>query len=240
MRSKLFNLIDTSDADWKSFVENLKVLLSTDFEFIDLCLENFHSRIRAESRFEIEKIYESISNKFSVPQSLVSSSYRILTSILNWTIDDKLSTDSPEHWAADLQELKAIDSEQSDTLLELIRRLKSDFSQQAELELLKKRSGTGVLPSFVSIRYTTELRAIKKGEYILGSDLSDYEVNIKGLVPIASLSIEFYSQDQKEIYFQATESEVQQMINCLQAAVKDLNALKKYMKPSETDIHPGR
>lgn len=138
---------------------------------------------------------------------------------------DPSATDSPEDIVSDFADLEIIPTDtDSSKFLHLLTALKQ-FAIQDKPKRLTEKFLKGMFPTLNSIGTTVELRAILDPPYDPSLPVSDYTPNVSKLIAIASINLKLDNHPHSPFFFQATVPEIQQIIDRLQATIREMTTL---------------
>ena len=85
------------------------------------------------------------------------------------------------------------------------------------------------MPTFTRLGVTVEVRPVRGERYHWGTPVEDYEPEMLGSIEIASINIGVDEGTPKDLYFQADENDLDDIISSLRAAKKEMAALREYL-----------
>ncbi len=138
--------------------------------------------------------------------------------------------DEPAEFLKDLIELQLLPSseidEASDFLLDFFTEIQKDNDRR-----LRKIYAGSMLPNYIGITTTVDLRAVIKNPY--GSDkpnedIESYKPECIDFVPVVLVKLRRSSGDPREFKFQLECDDLQLLIKSLKASLKDLESAKDY------------
>jgi hypothetical protein len=95
-----------------------------------------------------------------------------------------------------------------------------------------------VLPFFKSLGCTVEVRPIRKDVFRWGQSVETYAPEILGTVMVASIHIGVDEGAMEDFYFQASERDIDNIIDSLRVAKKEMTAMREYLRLDSTgNIH---
>ena len=137
--------------------------------------------------------------------------------------------DSPKDWVADLLTEGLVESKDSTKLLKIVSYINEDVSKLNENVACLRRAESGVLPNFTSIETTVELRAVNKNSFSITDNISEYLPDIIDVAGVVSVNLSVSRSVNENVCFQATPNEIRHLINELESALMDIEALEKYV-----------
>jgi len=226
MKSKLFSRFDLQDKDNEQFVKDLHQLLGLSEEQREFVLSAMPSLSRAIVKAAEKKVLDDLESQTHLKLVDIGHAVDIIRFFTRKMLDDVTEDDTPEAWAADLQSLKVLDAKQAEVFSKFLTRLKSDFLP--ELATIRKglMYGAGILPSIKGGGTTVELRGVFDKTFSWGTSVEEYAPELRDLVAVVSVHLIFDQGLPDEIWFQATQDEIDLLISELQAARKQADMLK--------------
>lgn len=227
MKSKLFSRFDLKADDNKSFVDDLKNILSIEQEKRKEIIKIIIEYTKTFSNKQADKMIEKLSTELDLDIAKINNALVVLTFLMDKIIDDSFSSDTPIKWIDDLIEMSVIKREESKEMLEIFNEIwdlaKNEY-KKVDTEQTYKR---GALPIVKSIGYTVELRGIFKDEFTYGGNIDEFNPELVDFMPIISVGITTESDKQKNRFvFQAEENHLKRIIDVLSSAIKEANILK--------------
>ncbi len=135
--------------------------------------------------------------------------------------------DTPEAITDDLQELQLVQQEERVKFLELLRLLKDEITPKQQEQEIKRASESGVLPMLRGVGTTVELKGVRTENFHWGDSIDTYTPNFSGVVPIVSAAIVLDSGTPDRFTFQMTSRNLEDVLDSLQAARRDLVKLEE-------------
>ncbi|MCY3022161.1 MAG: hypothetical protein NTW87_24380 [Planctomycetota bacterium] len=231
MKSRLFTaVLDDPNADGaKTFARHVRELVGVTEDARKLCLDALPSVRAALTERERDKIVEELVKASNAAPQAVRHSLAIQNYLADILLNDKVPADDYKKWADDLLELQWLKQEHRAVFESTISALVSTHLPKLRSEYDKRRTRSGVMPTFSSFGITVEVRPIRKDRYRWGTNVDDYRPEILGTTMIASIHIGVDEGSPEDFYFQADEQDIDNMISSLIAAKKDMSALSVYL-----------
>lgn len=221
MVTKLFTSVGI-DVDFK---EDLHQLMGIPQEVVKDCIKALPYMASSDGRSKYNEIIGGIVTKHKTSELAIRSALAVLFFFANALNDDDYIDDSVEDWGKDLVEKEFLDEPRLLLFIEYVNKIKKDVSEQFQTSIAIKRCSRGVLPSFSAVGTTTGLRSVSKVSFDHAKHLKEYLPKIEGLVPIISINVE--TDDDSNFSFQATESQLKELIATLQASLTEVKKLKE-------------
>ena len=153
-------------------------------------------------------------------------------SVLRFLLDALMKRDTPERdyddWASDLLEYDLLANKHMSTFKQVVDYLVSKILPEVAPLIKERRAASGVLPVLASGSASVEMRAVRETLYRWGRPVDEYEPEVVGVTPIASIHICVDEGQVEDLYFQADEQDLEFLISMLLAAKKDIRALRAY------------
>lgn len=236
MKSLFFRSFDPNREGNKTFVGDLRSLMALPPERrSQLASAEIEKRLLLTE--EEKRQYEDrLFKLFDAAQEIdARAGAAVLSNYCDWlSRHPDWIEDSPEAQADDLVDLGLIDASQSRGYAEIARDLLTLAKDKLLPALLRKRTERGVLPSLSSLGVTVEMRALVDPLYKWPEVPTDYSPKIRDLVPVVSLSLGATGREAK-FFVQLSEGELSYLLSNLEAARKDLAALKSYVDSNRRD-----
>jgi len=228
MKSNLFNSSQLGSIKSKEtpFIRDLAMILSQSDIDLNKIFKNRdlirYNELKTERKRK--EFFTDLNERTNVQEQTVQMLYALLFAFIELISDYE---DSPEDIASDFIERELIPEDNKSKLTIFIT--KAFNYRTTFLENKKKRSTlTGVFPRFKGIGNTLEYRAVIENEFYIGDKISDYQPVIKGFLPIASIVLK--NDFDEKFHFQATESDLEDIINQLESIMKQINSGNKIQK----------
>jgi len=215
--------LDYSDLT-ESFKENLEFLWEFPEEgrkaILPYLTEIFKTETKAEREIALDKAIKEIGGN-------TEKNLRIIELLLQIYSSWNPIQDTPSNFVKDLEDLHFIPIEKRDDvlafLLEFFSIVEADNSRR-----LKKIHAGMILPSFIGFHSIVEFRPIIKKPFgtSLNNRIENYNPECIDFIPVFIVQIERDDVQPRTFEFQCEESDIDKMINTLQAVKKDLETSK--------------
>lgn len=231
MASQLISLAfdDPTTEKARAFARHLRELVSLDKADLNRCLAALPEFQLTRTSTQERELLDRVSLECVAERPQVHHAISILSFFADGLLSDEILDDDYQLWVSDLIERELLDSDQSDNLQVILRRLVRDFLPSLRGLTEEQLTAGGVLPSFKVLGYTVEVRPIRKQIYRWGRDVDKYQPQILRTVQIASIHIGVDAGPVKDIYFQADGVALNNMISTLKAAKKDMAAFGQFL-----------
>lgn len=234
MKSRLFSAFDEKDEENKEFVRHLGRLVAMPVEDQNACLDAFPRFVRARTAAESHQVSRPVEAQTGDREAHILDIFRLLRFFLEkMMLDPETREDSVADWAEDLLKLGLIADDARGSFVGCIERLRDEILPMVRGDVLERIYAAGVLPTINEFGVTVEFRAVQTDKYRPDSAAADYTPNIVGMVPVASLHVGVDRGAVNDFCFQADERELDMMINALEAAKKEIAALKQFVSRSQ-------
>jgi len=208
---QLFNL---SDKEIQDFLAILPVIRLT--------------RLRSKDKEILESFFK-IHPNLTRPQ--IESSYSALNFFLTQLMNTDLPNDDYTKWGTDLETLNLLEKKNHERFERLISSLRKIIEDSISKEVARRKSAQSVGPLFWGCSIAASIRGVLKNEYTSGAPAEGYQPEVVDSTAVATFNITLKedSGEKKDVYFNAEESDIDYLINGLQAAKKELAALRDYI-----------
>ncbi len=232
MKSKFFSRFDIKAKNNKDFAEDLTYTLTIEEGNLSICLKAVGKFLFEQIPLEKEHILDQVERETELPRIKFSKAMTVMALFLRALSEPETQDDTPADWAADLQELGLIDSEDKDKQAVFMKMAESIQSESTSFRdmFTRRRYTAGVLPMLESFNHSVELRAIQEEKYKWGDDINKYKPSIIGTVPIVSINIGTDVSQNNQFYFQIKEDDIELLIDKLRAAKIEIDLLNQYLK----------
>lgn len=211
------------------FAQQLREAMNLSKSELDACLRGLPQLRLVQTSAQQEKLLDELSQGDASSRPRIALSLSVLAVFFEALLHEELPAAEPEFWSEDLVELGWLDQKSRDVFDAIIARLRGAVA--AVRPLLQRRSAArGILPSFTKFAVTVEVRAVQPAAFETGMPLEDYRPVTLDVVPVYSVQVGVDAGHPKDFYFQMGEDEIDQLIDALRAAKKDLASLKSYLK----------
>ncbi len=236
-KSRLFADFRPSDETREDIVRDIAVLLSLPEKVINELPAHLSSFIVATYEDERRDLVKSLADIAGRDLADIKGVFRLLAFFARGSIDDdKLSEDAPSDWVDDLINEDLLVVTHKGQMLHVLELVKEKVGADLLAEAMSALYETGIVPTLTGHGTTVELRGIQKSKYRPFTPLSNYEPIISGLVSVVTVSLVIRDTDRKEperVVFQATEKQLEDLINVLKASLEDARALKNSYRELE-------
>lgn len=232
MRSRLITAAfdhPTGDAA-TTFARHLRETLDLDEADRNACLDFFPRVHLARTDRETQKVVDDLAAARQVERHKLEHGLSIMGFFVKALLSEALPDNDPGLWADDLQELGWVDDSSRAAFEAMLESVRSRLLPQMRPLVDEKRAAAAVLPSFESLGITVEVRAIRKDVYRWGTRIEEYRPEVLGTTSIACVHIGMDVGMPKDIYFQADEKDLDNIIASFVATKKDMAALRAYLK----------
>lgn len=136
--------------------------------------------------------------------------------------------DTPQTFLTDLGELQLVPQEKAEEaksfLLDFLAEVEKDNDYR-----LEKSFAESLLPTFKQCATVIDLRAVIRNPYgsAFENKIQEYEPTCIGFAPVVVVRLSRDTSDAKSFLFQCEEDALQNLIDSLSAALKDLKAAKR-------------
>jgi hypothetical protein len=233
VKSRLFSAF--SEKSNEDFSRDLARLLALGPEHQGVYLEAFPAFALARMSSEGTEIARSVEAQTGHRQADVTDVFALLVFFMDKILFDRRTReDTVDAWADDLIELSLMAEESREKFVTLMQKLKDDILPGVRDDALSRRYEIGLLPSLTEFGATVEMRAVRRDPYDPLSKIEEYTPDIVAATPVVSLHVGVNTGAVTDFFFQADESELDMIIRSLQAAKKDMSALKEFLAASRT------
>lgn len=226
MNSRLFSSFDPETDENRGLNKDLRSLLALSTSARDACIRRLPDFLLSETPEQTKRIVDDLNNEESVSGLQCMSVFQLGRFFTRAMLKKSSREDPTQAWADDLIELDLLSRPESASFVEIVERIRRDTLPSVGPRLREREYATGVLPSLRSCGVTAELRGIVEDHFHWGNPIDEYQPNILGIVPVASIQIGVDSGMQKNFFFQASKSDLQLLIDVFVAARVDLESLE--------------
>jgi len=235
MKSRLLTTVfDDPEADAaKQFARDLRETLGLSEDQRKTCVDAFPEVKLTRTTTQERAVVGNLATKLEIPRSGLEHALNVINFFAEALLSDAIPNGDCDLWADDLDELGWIDHASRPAFEALLDQLTSASS---DLQFQKRRRGAagGVLPSFQSMGCTVEVRPIRKTIFRWGQDVAQYTPEILGTVMVASVHVGVDEGAVKDFYFQADDVAIDNIIDSLRAAKKEMAALGQFLNLGST------
>lgn len=232
MKSRLFTTIfDDSEAEnAKTFARHLADLMSLKPDARTVCLETYEELRLKRTRSQRKPVLEALIPKCKADRHVVEHAILIIDFFVDALLTDELPDTDPTIWFDDLLFAGWIKTDAKSEFDRMIEYLRTTVTPQLKPVLTRRRAAGGVLPVLTGGGFTTEIRSVRKEYYRFGTPAREYQPEVVDVTPVISIQLAVDEGNPSDFFFQAEEDDLDFLIDLLQAAKKDLTALKAYLK----------
>jgi len=227
MKSKFFSRFNINDERNKEFVTDLRDFIGLEKKEADFLLSQVVPFSLCRYMYERDVLVEKIAKQRSLDLSRVKNSLAVLRFFLERIVDADFAGDSVDLWISDLKESEIMNSNEIGYFQNILKNVWSIALNDYKMERKKENALIGVLPNFQGVSHSVELRGVLENDYHPGMDIKSYSPQIIDVVPIISIRIAIQSESQKEMIFQASKRDIQDLINDLNIALMESDKLAK-------------
>ncbi len=231
MRSRLFTtLFDDPDAEHaKTFARHLRETLDLSEEDRQFCVDSYPQVNATQTPTQERKLLSELAGGSTIPHHTLVDALNVVKFLADALLSDAFPDDDCEHWADDLRELGWVDDNSRPVFDAMLERL---ISARSELRFQQRERSTtgGVLPCFNSMGCTVEVRPIRKRIFRWGEAVDAHVPEILGTVMVASIHIGVDEGAVKDFYFQADEKQIDNIIDSLRVAKKEMGAVREFLR----------
>ncbi len=231
MKSRFFTTVfdDPNAEKSKTFARHLCETLDLSEEDRQVCVDSYPEVKATRTPTEEHKLVSELASTSTIPRHTLVHALTVVDFLVDALLSEAIPDDDYEHWADDLRELGWVDDNSRlnfDALLEQLISVRSALRFQQ-----RERSTTGgVLPVFKSMGCTVEVRPIRKEIFRWGQSVEAYAPEILGTVMVASIHIGVDAGDTKDFYFQADEKQIDNIIDSMRVAKKEMIAMREFLR----------
>jgi len=235
MKSRLLSTVfDDPDGDnAKRFARHFRETLGLSEDHRKACVAAFPQVKLTRTTTQESEVVSDLAARSGIPRPVFVHALNVANFFAEALLSDAIPVNDRELWADDLQELGWLDQESRPAFDALLDELTSELSN-LQLRERERTAAGGVLPSFYSMGCTVEIRPIRKTIFRWGQDVAEYTPEILGTVTVASVHIGVDVGSTKDFYFQADDTDIDNMIDTLRAAKKEMAALREFLKLDST------
>lgn len=231
MQSRLFTTVfdDPEAENAKTFARHLRETLELGEEGCRMCVDALPQVSDARTPTQHREVINDLASKSKITRSTLDHAFSVIRFLSDSLVIEEIPNEDSDLWASDLQELGWVADELRPAFDALLERL---TSARSDLQFRKheRRATGGVLPCFTSLGYTVEVRPIREKIFRWGERVEEYEPEILGTVLVTSIHIGVDEGLAKDLYFQADEKDIADIIDNLRAAKQEMAALRKFLR----------
>lgn len=245
VKSRLFNTVanDPESANARALAQDIARLLSgIDDSMRNLCVAKLSEWRKTRTTGERDVLIESISPTDIEQRSKIESSLSVLSFLTSALLSDRIPDGDHSYWAGDLESLGWLNTNTKSVFESTLSSLIEKYLPDLRIIDRKRRTEAGVLPRFKSLGITVEARSVKKNPYRWGSLVKGKAPNppeIIGAVMVASVSIGVDEGFPEDFYFQMDEKDIDNFVESLLAAKKEMGEFSKYLNLDSEGVIKG-
>lgn len=230
----IFDRISPGSGSGDEFWRDVQTLVGSEQSSVDKVVEILRKYF-SEDELNEDWLYAQVAESTEVPARQRLNLVSVIRFLIPKALDELKERDRSTKANADkavealangwTESFRSIADESSSDKEADHRKFRSIVLAASELEddLSKSRSVAGVLPILDSIGHTVELRAVNKQKYKLGVGIDEYAPEYIDFVPMASFILR--TDDEEKLYFQVNKSGLKKLIDLLNVAKKDMDAV---------------
>ncbi len=179
-----------------------------------------------------KEILESFSKSHpNLPILQIEGVFTVLNFFLKQLMDTDLPSDDYKKWSSDLETKNLLARKDRERFECLISSLQEIIKNTISNEVARRKSAQYVSTLFRECLTSVNIRGVSSRIYTPGTPAEEYHPEITDTTSVISVDIlvSDRSGEEKIFSFNAEESDIDYLINCLQAAKKELAILKDYL-----------
>lgn len=230
MTSLLFKEFDPKSKKNEQFAIDLSHALDLDPNAVSTLVDALPVLAASATKVETERVTGPLFEQTGLGLLDLEHIANVARFFLSQFDDDRLSADTDEVWADDLETQGLIDETTRPRFaqfLTAVRAIYPRYRRASRIDTYK----VGVLPYLHSCGTTVELRGVFGKAYEWGNDLGDYVPELVTAVPVISVRIGLDSGTPRQIVFQATPENMKLLVTSFQAALRDADTLAQHDHP---------
>jgi hypothetical protein len=223
---------DPESSSARTFAQDCKQIFSLSDKDVQDCLAILPAfrltRLPSERKKLLEAFFE---NHPTLPRPRIESSFSVLNFFLKQLMNTDLPSDDSSKWGADLETLDIITPKDRSRFESFLSSLREITERTVRKEIERRKTAQRVGPLFQGCLIAVNVRGVLKKRYIFGTPSEDFQPEFADIavVPAVNITIDDNSEENKSLYFNLEEGDIDYLINCLQAAKKEVAALKDYI-----------
>ncbi len=234
MKTKLFSVFDASESE--EFGKHLKVLVSLPPDVLKRFADDTARVWLAPSKRETRAVIEEVAKAVELPFSILKTAFNVSEYFLKQFLGpEKAVKDTPQAIVEDLKELDLVSSDESEMLVELLKKLKELVDAKLDFENLKEEAWQSSMPCFSDIDTAINYRPVFSDFLHVDSELEKYEPKCLGIVPVANIALSFDSGPVEQISFQTDKRGLRILIDNMRAIEKEFEIADKYLRLKSTE-----
>lgn len=232
MTSRLFGRLfeDAESRGARQFARDLAECLELSPGEREACLEALPRLRAAETKSQRTQLTEQLSDNLKLPYSNVEHAVSVLDFLLSAFLKRDIPDSDSLAWAEDLTELGFLNDTTRSAFESVVDSIKSELVARVQPAERRRRAAAGVGPTFAGCGVTVEVRSVRKDFYRRGTPVDEFDPQVLDTVTVASISMSVDEGPFKEIYFQASEDDLDYLISMFTAAKKEMGALRQYLR----------
>ena len=237
MRSRVFSRFDPKNERNKQFAQDLQCALRLTEDQQAKCASALVAYLSARFPSQEERILSDLEQATRLPRVRFEPAMSVMSFFLKKLDTPETRDDKPEDWAADLQseELGLVTTDADRAAFESMAKKVVAAVDGYRAEAARRSYARGVLPALRACGHTVEVRAVQEDNYRWGDKIGKYVPKIIDIVPVVSVHLGTNAEGEDgQFYFQMREEQIDDMIDQLLAAKRDLEALKNLL-PRQQD-----
>jgi hypothetical protein len=235
MKSKLFSSFDPSHKDNSDFLLDFHSLMEASAQQREAVLESLPFLLKATTDKEMEVITNDLVDKTGLNRISIKRISAFLAFFVTQLNDDKINikADTVDLWSSDLLSLGILKNEQSSDFCAFMQSTKKMIIDTILPQMKVDLYESGVLPRWKGIGTSVELRGVFDAEFHFGDVLSNFSPKLTSISPIISVVITLSGGDPERFSFQIKLSQLDLLIDSLEAARKQATILRKSCMKTE-------
>ena len=228
MKSRLFSNFDPESEENRALGKHLRVFLGLTDSQRTVCVNALPQVVIAKTRAATRTILDRIERETHCTRVDLTPVLRLLQFFLDRMQKEETRTDTSAQWGDDLVELGVVTPPEAATFITYLERVRHEVFPKVKRLVKQREYAVGVFPSLNEFGVTVEVRGVQDRKYQLGTPIDEYLPRVEDVVGIVSMHI---GVDRGEgLCFQVDELELDLLIDGLQAAKADLQALQRALK----------
>ncbi|NQT41076.1 MAG: hypothetical protein HQ581_26530 [Planctomycetes bacterium] len=228
MISGLLNDPDSTEAT--TFAKDVADVLALTEEDRQACLDMLPSVHFSQDEAEALRLLDRLVDDRHVDRDKLASAIEVMEFLLSMFLSEDIPDSDWKLWASDLEETGHLTSSTRPVFEAMVANIRSELATKVEPETRRRTVAAGVLPLIESCGITVEVRSVSEDSYRPGTPIEQFEPRVTETVTVASINITLDEGPFKDVYFQASESVLDNLIRAFQAAKKEMAALRGFLK----------
>ena len=232
MKSRLITAIleDPNGSIASKFATHTKAALGVSDKDIALVVKALPDFMLAKSTAERRLLLEKLSKACSADLNVLVGTLNIFEFILASLMQEDLPQNEVDYWGGDLVEAKILSEADKAKFESLVKKVIAEVVPLLQPVSRRQRAQSGVLPAFSGLTFTVETRSVREKPYNRSLNVEEYAPKVVDVAFVASCHLAVDAGQIKDFFFQVSEEDIEVIIDILQAARKDMTALKGYLK----------